>query len=155
MLSRLTLSLILWKSKTLSVVTLHASHSRYHFFSRTGLPIKAKYCKTFSSLNGSRSPSSTMLLFVRINVLRFGTERYRDGEMEVTRLLARSRVSRRFNRGRFPSTVIELSVRSMASCWSLITENLSLEKQATGEQITHSCNTQIFNGWYLKPCQQF
>lgn len=38
--------------------------------------------------------------------------------MEDIRLLARRRVCSRLSSGRFPSATIELSVRSMASCWS-------------------------------------
>jgi hypothetical protein len=113
-----TLSRILWKSKTLSPRSLQTSHSRYHFFSRTGLPISEIYFKNFSSFKGSKSPSSDIVLFVRTNVVRFGTERWIDGEMDDIRLFARRSVRRRFSKGRFPRERIELSVKSMASCWS-------------------------------------
>jgi len=57
-----------------------------------------------------------MLLLVRIRVVRFGTDRWREGEIEAMRLLARRRVRRRFKRGRLARATMELSVRSMASC---------------------------------------
>lgn len=113
-----TLSRILWKSKTLSPGNLQASHSRYHFFSRTGFPIKDTYFSLLRSFRGSKSPSSHMLLFVRTKVVRFGTERCSDGEIEDIRLLARRRVWSRLSKGRLPRARIELSVRSIASCWS-------------------------------------
>lgn len=111
-----TLSRILWKSNTLSAGSLHASHSRYHFFSRTGLPIRDRYFKFFISLSGSRSPSSDMLLLVRTSVVRLGADKCKEGEIEETRLLASKSVRSRFSRGKFPNTDIELSVKSIASC---------------------------------------
>lgn len=113
-----TLSRIRWKSKTLSAGNLQASHSRYHFFSWTGFPIKLRYLSPLTSRNGSKSPNSVILLFVRTSVVRCGTERWIDGEIEDIRLLARRSVCSRLSSGRFPSATIELSVRSMASCWS-------------------------------------
>ena len=59
-----------------------------------------------------------MLFAVRTRVVRLGTDRLMDEEMDATRLLARRSVRRRLRRGRFPSAVMELSVKSMASCWS-------------------------------------
>lgn len=59
-----------------------------------------------------------MLFAVRMRVVRFGTDRLMEGEMDETRLLARRRVRRCLRRGKFPSAVMELSVKSMASCWS-------------------------------------
>lgn len=59
-----------------------------------------------------------MLFAVRTRVVRFGTDRLMDGEMDETRLFARRSVRRRLRRGRFPSAVMELSVKSIASCWS-------------------------------------
>ena len=61
-----------------------------------------------------------MLFAVRTRVVRLGTDRLMDEEMDATRLLARRSVRRRLRRGRFPSAVMELSVKSMASCWSWI-----------------------------------
>jgi hypothetical protein len=58
------------------------------------------------------------LLFVRTSVVRFGTERCKEGEMVEIRLLARRRVCSRLRRGRLLSATRELSVKSMASCWS-------------------------------------
>lgn len=113
-----TLSRILWKSKTLRLGILQASHSRYHFFSRTGFPSKERYWRPFTSFSGSRSPSSPTLLFVRTRVVRFGTERCKEDEMDAIRLFASSSVRSRRSRGMFPRTLIELSVKSMASCWS-------------------------------------
>ena len=115
-----TLSRILWKSKTLSPGNLQASHSRYHFFSLTGFPKRLKYLIPLSSLNGSRSPNSEILLFVRTRVVRFGTDRCKEGEMVDIRLLARRRVCSRLRRGKLLSATRELSVKSMASCWSYI-----------------------------------
>jgi hypothetical protein len=115
-----TLSRILWKSITLSPGILQASHSRYHFFSLTGLPSKDRYWRCLSSLRGSRSPSSETLLFVSTSVCRFGTERWIDGEMFCIRLFARRRVWRRLRRGRLPRVMMALSVKSMASCWSYV-----------------------------------
>jgi hypothetical protein len=51
-------------------------------------------------------------------VVRFGMERWIDGEMADIRLFARRRVVRRFSRGKFPRMTIALSVKSIASCWS-------------------------------------
>jgi len=59
-----------------------------------------------------------MQFAVRTRVVRLGTDRLMDEEMDETRLLARRSVRRRLRRGRFPSAVTELSVKSMASCWS-------------------------------------
>ena len=70
------------------------------------------------SFSGSKSPSSEMLLFVSTRVVRFGTERCRDCERTDIRLLARRRVRNRLIKGMFPSVIMALSVRSMASCWS-------------------------------------
>jgi hypothetical protein len=117
---RRTLSRILWKSKTLSPGNLQASHSRYHFFSLTGFPKRLKYLSPLISLKGSRSPSSEILLFVRMRVVRFGADRCKEGEMVDIRLLARRRVCSRLRRGRLLSETRELSVKSMASCWSYI-----------------------------------
>jgi hypothetical protein len=61
-----------------------------------------------------------MLFAVRTRVVRLGTDRLMDEEMDATRLLARRSVRRRLRRGRFPSAVMELSVKSMASCWSWV-----------------------------------
>lgn len=57
-----------------------------------------------------------MLLFVSTSVVRFGTERWREVEMDAIRLLARRSVCSLRSNGMFPSTVIELSVKSIASC---------------------------------------
>jgi hypothetical protein len=113
-----TLSLILWKSRTLSEGMRHASHSRYHFFSRTGFPSRERNWRWRRFWSGSRSPSSATLLFVSTSVVRPGAERCSEGEMEDTRLLASRRVRRRRSRGKFPRTPMELSVKSMQSCWS-------------------------------------
>lgn len=59
-----------------------------------------------------------MVFAVRTRVVRLGIDKLMDGEMDETRLLARRSVRRRLRRGRFPSAVMELSVKSMASCWS-------------------------------------
>ena len=113
-----TLSRILWKSSTLRLGIRHASHSRYHFFSRTGFPNRDKYWRDLTSFRGSRSPSSVMLLFVRTRVVRLGTERCREAEMEDIRLFASNRERKRRRRGMFPKTMMELSVKSIQSCWS-------------------------------------
>ncbi len=113
-----TLSLILWKSRTLSEGILHTSHSRYHFFSFTGFPIKLMYFKYFSSFSGSKSPSSAKLLFVSTSDVRFGSEMCSAGETVDIWLLARRRVLNLRSKGKFASATIELSVKSMASCWS-------------------------------------
>jgi hypothetical protein len=114
------LSRILWKSKTLSPGNLQVSHSRYHFFSLTGFANKLKYLSPLTPLSDSRSPSSVMLLFVRMRVVRFGTDKCKEGEMVAMRLLARRRVCSRLRRGKLLSATRELSVKSMASCWSYI-----------------------------------
>jgi len=114
------LSRILWKSKTLSPGNLQASHSRYHFFSLTGFPKRLRYLSPLTSLSGSRSPNSEILLFVRMRVVRFGADRCKEGEMVDIRLLARRRVCSRLRRGKLLSATRELSVKSMASCWSYI-----------------------------------
>lgn len=114
------MSRILWKSKTLSPGNLQASHSRYHFFSLTGFPSRLKYLSPLTALSGSRSPNSVMLLFVRMRVVRFGTDKWNEGEMVDMRLLARRRVCSRLRRGRLLRETRELSVKSMASCWSYI-----------------------------------
>jgi hypothetical protein len=113
-----TLSRIRWKSKTLSPGNLQVSHSRYHFFSLTGFPNRLKYLSPLTPLSGSRSPNSVKLLFVRTRVVRFGTDRCKEGEMLDIRLLARRRVCSRLKRGKLLSETRELSVKSMASCWS-------------------------------------
>lgn len=113
-----TLSRILWKSRTLSPGNLQASHSRYHFFSRTGFPKRERYLRCLSSLSGSRSPSSVILLLLRTRVVRLGTDKCIEGDMAVIRLFARRRVRRRLRSGKLPSVTIALSVKSIASCWS-------------------------------------
>jgi len=114
------LSRILWKSKTLSPGNLQVSHSRYHFFSLTGFPNRLKYLSPLTLLSGSRSPNSVILLFVRTRVVRFGTDKFKEGEMVDMRLLARRRVCSRLRRGKLLSETRELSVKSIASCWSYI-----------------------------------
>lgn len=61
-----------------------------------------------------------MALLVTTRVVRLGTERWMEGEMAEIRLLARSSVWRRLSKGKFPRITIELSVKSMASCWSWV-----------------------------------
>ena len=112
------MSRILWKSKTLSPGNLQVSHSRYHFFSLMGFPNRLKYLSPLTALSGSRSPNSLILLFVRMRVVRFGTDKCKEGEMVDMRLLARRRVCSRLRRGKLLSETRELSVKSMASCWS-------------------------------------
>lgn len=77
-----------------------------------------RYFNPFSSFNGSKSPNSEMVLFVSIKVVRLGTDRWIDGDIADIRLLASNNVLSRLSNGRLPSVTIELSVRSMASCWS-------------------------------------
>jgi hypothetical protein len=113
-----TLSRILWKSTTLSPGILQASHSRYHFLSRTGLPNNEMYLRFFNSFRGSRSPNSAILLFVRTRVVKFGTDRWIDGEIADIRLFERRSVWRRLSNGKLPSVTMALSVKSIASCWS-------------------------------------
>ncbi len=146
-----TLSRILWKSSTLRVGIRHASHSRYHFFSRTGFPRRDKYCNDLTSLRGSRSPSSAMLLFVSTSVVRLGTDRCKDWEMDDIRLFASRRVRRRRRRGMFPKTVIELSVKSIQSCWSCAHDqetpvNIHPDSDAWRNGGAHLGYTKIFNG---------
>jgi hypothetical protein len=57
-----------------------------------------------------------MLLLVRTRVVRFGVERWIDGEMADIRLFARRSVVRRFSKGKLPRVTIALSVKSIASC---------------------------------------
>jgi hypothetical protein len=73
-----------------------------------------------TSLSGSRSPNSEILLFVRMRVVRFGADKCKEGEMVDIRLLARRRVCSRLRRGKLLRATRELSVKSMASCWSYI-----------------------------------
>ena len=75
-----------------------------------------KYFSPFSSFSGSKSPSSKMLLFVRTSVVRLGTDKWIDGDIADIRLFARRSVRSLLSRGRFPSVMIELSVKSIASC---------------------------------------
>jgi hypothetical protein len=51
-------------------------------------------------------------------VVRFGTERCKEGEMVDIQLLAKRRVCSHLRRGRLLSVIRELSVKSMALCWS-------------------------------------
>jgi hypothetical protein len=118
---RRTLSRILWKSRTLSDGTRHASHSRYHFFSRTGFPSSERKVSARRCWSGSRSPSSASALFVSTSVRNPGVDVCSAGETEATRLFASRSVRRRRMSGKFPRTVTELSVKSMASCWSCST----------------------------------
>lgn len=74
------------------------------------------YFNPFSSFKGSKSPSSDMLLFVSIKVVRLGTDRWIDGDIADIRLLASKSVRSRLSKGRLPSVTIELSVKSIASC---------------------------------------
>jgi len=142
---RRTLSRILWKSKTLSPGNLQVSHSRYHFFSLTGFPSRLKYLSPLTVLRGSRSPSSVILLFVRMRVVRFGAERCKEGEMVDIRLLAKRSVCSRLRRGRLLSATRELSVRSIASCWSY-RECVHEKVWGTiGITYTHPGHTKIFD----------
>lgn len=59
-----------------------------------------------------------MSLLVRTRVVRLGAERCSEAEIFCIRLFARRRVRSRLSSGRLPSVMIELSVKSMASCWS-------------------------------------
>lgn len=68
----------------------------------------------------SRSPSSVNALFVKINVARFGTDCCIDGWMACIELFANINVLSRGDKGRLERVVIELSVRSMVSCWSWV-----------------------------------
>ena len=77
--------------------------------------MRERYRRDLRSLRGSRSPSSARLLFVRTRVVRLGTDKWRDDDMEDIRLFARRRVRRRRRRGIFPRTMMELSVKSMQS----------------------------------------
>ena len=77
-----------------------------------------RYLSDLTSRRGSRSPSSDKLLFVRTSMVRFGREMWRPGEMEDIRLFASKRVRRRRRRGKLASAMMELSVKSIASCWS-------------------------------------
>ena len=51
----------------------------------------------------------------RINVLRFGREVGKEGEMDLTGLLERWRCCSRRRRGKFERAEIELSVKSIVS----------------------------------------
>jgi len=141
----LSLSRILWKSKTLSPGNLQVSHSRYHFFSLTGFPSRLKYLSPLTVLRGSRSPNSVILLFVRTRVVRFGAERCNEGEMVDIRLLAKRSVCNRLKRGRLLSATRELSVRSMASCWSYGECVHGKVLKRIGITYTHLGHTKIFD----------
>jgi hypothetical protein len=86
----------------------------------TGFPNRLKYLSPLTALSGSRSPNSVILLFVRTRVVRFGTDKCKEGEMVDMRLLAKRRVCNRLRRGRLLRETRELSVKSMASCRSYI-----------------------------------
>lgn len=61
-----------------------------------------------------------MALLVRTRVWRLGTDRWMDGEMEAIRLFASSSAFSRRSRGRLARALMELSVKSIQSCWSYI-----------------------------------
>lgn len=84
--------------------------------------------------------------------MRFGTDRWIDGEIADTRLFARRRVWRRFSNGKLPSVTMALSVKSIASCWSYLNESGSGFKQ-TGAKNTYSGDTEIFDSGDFIACE--
>ena len=83
----------------------------------TGFSSRDRCVSLVKFLSTSRSASSAKLFEVRIKVRRFGIEFGRVGWMLFTRLRARRRVWSLGESGKFPSTLISLSVKSIAS-WS-------------------------------------
>ena len=66
--------------------------------------------------------------------------------MEAIRLLASNSAFRRRKRGRLASALMELSVRSMQSCWSYIERERYANVEMEG---TYSRNTEVFNCRYF------
>ncbi len=83
----------------------------------TGFSSRLKCVSRWKFRSGSRSASSAKLFDVRTRVVRFGIEVARLGCMVLMRLRARSRVCRRWERGKLEREAMSLSVKSMAS-WS-------------------------------------
>ena len=83
----------------------------------TGFSSRDRCVSLVKFLSTSRSASSAKLFEVKTKVRRFGIELGRVGWMVVTRLRARRRVWSLGESGKFPSTLISLSVKSIAS-WS-------------------------------------
>lgn len=83
----------------------------------TGFSSKDRCVSLVKFLSTSRSASSAKLFEVRIKVLRLGIEFGRVGWMLFTRFRARRSVWSLGESGKFPSTLISLSVKSIAS-WS-------------------------------------
>ena len=75
-----------------------------------------------------------------------------EGDMLCIRLFARRSVWRRLRRGRLPSVTMALSVKSIASCWSLKKDwiNLYPEKKVYK---AYPCNTQIFDSRDFVACR--
>lgn len=92
-----------------------------------------------------------MLLFVRTREVKLGTERCRLGEIEDIRLFASKRVRRRRKRGKFARAMMELSVKSIASCWSCISRAYEhgTPLYSDIDTQTHLGYTKVFNCGYL------
>lgn len=123
----------------------------------TGFSINTR-CVSFGNVDSaSRSASSAILLAVRTKVVRFGIECASDGWMLAIRFRARRSVCNLGERGKFPSTWISLSVKSMASSgygnpievsnWVEIMEERDLRQQHPGSQwrVSYVLHTQIFD----------
>ena len=82
----------------------------------TGFSKSTKCVSTGKVPSTSKSANSAKLFAVRTNVVRYGSDCARVGWILEIRLRARRRVFRRGERGRFPRSVISLSVKSMQSC---------------------------------------
>lgn len=81
----------------------------------TGLSTNTRWVRPANFPRTSRSDSSVRLFVARTRFLRFGIELGRVGWMVLMRLRARSSVRILGDKGKFPSTWMSLSVKSIAS----------------------------------------
>ena len=87
--------------------------------------------------------------------MRFGVDKWIEEDMDDIRLFAIRSVWSRLSRGKFPSATIELSVKSIASCWSYIWSKRSLTSACNARAATlpYLGNTKVFDSRDFIACE--
>ena len=110
-------------------------------------------CVSFGNVDKtSKSASSAILLAVSTKVVRLGMDCASDDCMLATRFRARRSVCNLGERGKFPSTWMSLSVKSMASSGCVNPAEVSKLTSLHKGNETYASNTQILNRGYLMSC---